>query len=417
MGQRRKNTKDILARINFPLYTVQMLTTRYVIVGGGGGTSKTGVANGFEIFELSHDGTKFIAEEVTRHETGGNVVMYSTAYSDNKRSYVVAGQESHCQLYNVNSMLVTEDDVENIGNNVSDSRQRKSNSNEKTDKNKNVNKRLQFVMSPGDSIQTDFDGSEPLSRVARISHNGKLLATGGTDGVIRLWKFPSLQPLTKLKAHLKEIDDIDFSQYGNYLATVAKDGLAILWDCVKGKEHSRVSWKQPEGSKYIYKRCRFGRIEGEEKSALYTLTNPTGLARKQKSYLQQWLPDTGALRRIAEFDESICALAVRDDGRFVAVGTMFSGSVSIYASFSLQRILNVSGAHSMFVTGLEFLPVHNENRTVSSVVECAVLSISVDNHVCIHTLPYRRTMPVWVGIFILLITLFITFMLCSYVGL
>lgn len=45
----------------------------------------------------------------------------------------------------------------------------------------------------------------------------------------------------------------------------------------------------------------------------------------------------------------------------------------------------------MFVTGLEFLPVlsSNHNHTVSSVAEAAVLSISVDNHVCIHTLPYR----------------------------
>lgn len=43
----------------------------------------------------------------------------------------------------------------------------------------------------------------------------------------------------------------------------------------------------------------------------------------------------------------------------------------------------------MFVTGLEFLPV-SENHTVTSVAEAAVLSISVDNHVCIHTLPYRR---------------------------
>lgn len=82
---------------------------------------------------------------------------------------------------------------------------------------------------------------------------------------------------------------------------------------------------------------RFGVVEGEDKkSALYMLANPTGLAKKQKSYLQQWLPDEGVLKKSAEFDESLAALAVRDDGRFVAVGTMFSGSVMIYIAFSLQ---------------------------------------------------------------------------------
>lgn len=66
------------------------------------------------------------------------------------------------------------------------------------------------------------------------------------------------------------------------------------------------------------------------------LANPTGLAKKQNSYLQRWLPSEGALEKVAVVNESLSALAVRDDGRFVAVGTMFSGSVSIYIAFSLQ---------------------------------------------------------------------------------
>ncbi|KAJ8920983.1 hypothetical protein NQ315_015778 [Exocentrus adspersus] len=383
MAPIRKNIDDILARVNFPLYTVQMVTNRHVIVGGGGGTSKTGVANGFEIFELSHDGRRFVAEEVTRHETGGNVVMNCSVFSDNKHSYLVAGQESHCQLYNVNSVLVREEEeIESIGNHNSEVQQRKPKIKEKTDNNRNVKKRLKFSVTPSDSVQTDFTGPEPLSRVARISHNGKLLATGGTDGNVRLWKFPSLQPLKVLKAHRKEIDDIDFSQYGNYIITVAKDGDAILWDCVRGNEDKRLTWKQPEGSKYLYKRCRFGIIEGQEnKSALYMLANPTGLAKKQKAYVQKWLPEEGILQKFAELDESLSALAVRDDGRFVAVGTMFGGSVLLYAAFSLQCVLNIPGAHSMFVTGLEFLPAstEKENHTVCSVAEAAVLSISVDN--------------------------------------
>lgn len=57
---------------------------------------------------------------------------------------------------------------------------------------------------------------------------------------------------------------------------------------------------------------------------------------EQKGVLQQWDADRGKLTRIVEAQESLSALAVRDDGRFVAVGTMFTGSVSIYVAFSLQ---------------------------------------------------------------------------------
>lgn len=43
----------------------------------------------------------------------------------------------------------------------------------------------------------------------------------------------------------------------------------------------------------------------------------------------------------------------------------------------------------MFVTGLEFLPVIASDHTVTSIAEAAVVSISVDNQVYIHSLPYR----------------------------
>ena len=47
MAPSRKNKEGLLARVNFPLYTLQMLTSRHVLVAGGGGSSNTGVANGF----------------------------------------------------------------------------------------------------------------------------------------------------------------------------------------------------------------------------------------------------------------------------------------------------------------------------------------------------------------------------------
>lgn len=99
----------------------------------------------------------------------------------------------------------------------------------------------------------------------------------------------------------------------------------------------------------------------------------------------------GTLSNSVVIDESLASLAVRDDGRFVAVGTMFTGSVSIYIAFSLQRVLHIPAAHSMFVTGLEFLPLNNrDGPPISSDTEAAVVSISVDNKVCIHSLSYRR---------------------------
>lgn len=52
---------------------------------------------------------------------------------------------------------------------------------------------------------------EPLQRVVRIGRSGKLMATGGTDGHVRLWQFPSLKQAVDISAHSREIDDLDIS--------------------------------------------------------------------------------------------------------------------------------------------------------------------------------------------------------------
>jgi len=71
-------------------------------------------------------------------------------------------------------------------------------------------------------------------------------------------------------------------------------------------------------------------------SSLFTLANPSSRGGRQKSFLQLWDPADGTLRRSHAFNESLAALAVRDDGLFVAVGSMFTGTVSVHIAFSLQ---------------------------------------------------------------------------------
>ncbi|XP_034244081.1 prolactin regulatory element-binding protein [Thrips palmi] len=434
MAPTRRNNDGLLARVNFPLYTLQMVTSRHILVGGGGGSSKTGVANGFEIFEISHNGETFVAEEVVRHETGPTVVMNSATHNNGKHTYLVAGQESHCQLYNVKMSVGTEKrgsvsntDITNEGSGARQRKKRnstsdasKNSSEQKTQSNGTIKtqKRLNFEIKPSDSIQTDFSAEEPLQRVVRISRNGQIMVTGGTDGFIRVWQFPSMNKILNIKAHSKEIDDLDICPDSASIASISKDGTCCLWNAQNGKKTSTLTWEIPANSKYLYKRCRYGiRGNGTDIDSLFTLANPVGQAGSLKSYLQLWEPASGKLRKSYPFDESLAALAVRDDGMFVAVGTMFSGSVSIHVAFSLQRIMSVRNAHGMFVTGLEFLPTSLDGPAVTCPYEAAVVSISVDNRVCIHQVPFRHSMPVWLVLVLMVLLLCASFTVCSYVGL
>lgn len=59
--------------------------------------------------------------------------------------------------------------------------------------------------------------------MVRISLDGRLMATAGVDGHVRLWTFPQMKPARDIAAHSKEVDDVDFSvdckQVGNLLFT------------------------------------------------------------------------------------------------------------------------------------------------------------------------------------------------------
>lgn len=124
---------------------------------------------------MSHNGAHFIAEEVTRHETGPSVVMNCASYNSGKKTWIVAGQESHCQLYSVNSKVVTLENGELIkgqatvttnkdglrhrrnSEKVEEVQPQKERIQEMKDDNSNMkSKKLQLILKPADSVQTAF---------------------------------------------------------------------------------------------------------------------------------------------------------------------------------------------------------------------------------------------------------------------
>lgn len=271
------------------------------------------------------------------------------------KSTLLVGQESHCQLYNIYPKVINEDEAnsENTSNTRRPSnsvenngvRRRKQSSSgieEITNTNgtkikKDKQKIIKFVINASDSVQTDFLPSEPLQRVVRICLNGKFMATGGTDGHLRLWSFPKMVLMSDIPAHTKEIDDIDFSPDCKFLTSVSKDSKCIIWDIVSSKNKMNLTWKTPNNTKFLFKRCRYGTVEGDvNKYKLFTISNPLGRVGKQYGVLQSWNCESGQLIHTVNTDDNLSSLAVRDDGRFVAIGTMSEGHVSVYIAFSLQ---------------------------------------------------------------------------------
>jgi WD40 repeat protein len=74
------------------------------------------------------------------------------------------------------------------------------------------------------------DGHRSSINAIAFSPDGTILASGGTDGTIKLWSLQSFQLLHSLeKGHTGRINSISFSPSGRFLVTGGSDGLVNLW--------------------------------------------------------------------------------------------------------------------------------------------------------------------------------------------
>ncbi len=67
-----------------------------------------------------------------------------------------------------------------------------------------------------------------------ISAGGRLLATGGSDDVVRIWRSDG-RPLQVLRGHVGPITAIAFSARGTLIATASTDGVARVWRVGSGQ--------------------------------------------------------------------------------------------------------------------------------------------------------------------------------------
>lgn len=79
-----------------------------------------------------------------------------------------------------------------------------------------------------------------------VSPDGKLIASGGADGAIKLWETDSGRELVALERHTDVICGLSFSPDGARLASASDDGTVKVWDTASGSELATLQGHEDE---------------------------------------------------------------------------------------------------------------------------------------------------------------------------
>ena len=79
-------------------------------------------------------------------------------------------------------------------------------------------------------------GQSTVVRKLKVSADGKLLAIGGDDGIIRVVSLDTFEVIQTIQAHNGRISDIDFAPDSQTLLTAGRDGFLRFWDARSGQK-------------------------------------------------------------------------------------------------------------------------------------------------------------------------------------
>jgi prolactin regulatory element-binding protein len=361
-------------------------------VGGGGGKSKTGVPNALDIFRLTYGSGECVAVPVHHHDMETGVVMNSATHPK-RGNHLAVGVGGDCCALELVKKAETPKKESNKAK-----RRKKSKSD---DEGSTTNSGQSHSVMVQSRAQTDFS-DECYQKVVSFTCDGGRVVTGGSDGVVRVWEYPTLEKVCEFKGHENEIETLSCHPSKQQVTSMCRDGQAMVWDLTnQDREHS-FNWspgKQTRNTKPTHRfraSCFSPEVGDRDPSCLFTITIPIDRHKEKRCYLVKW--DAGAWivdEETRTGTELLSALAIDDSGRYVGVGTI-NGGILIYSS-DMKLLSRVSGVHTVFVTGLAFLPLTTKpavtssgGKPVSKPGKLVLISVSADR-TCSVTFVRRKS--------------------------
>ncbi|MEG4863416.1 MULTISPECIES: NACHT domain-containing protein [unclassified Microcoleus] len=199
-----------------------------------------------------------------------------------------------------------------------------------------------------------------------FSPDGKLLATGDTDGIVRLWEASSCREILTCKGHTNVVESVAFSPDGKILASGSYENIIKLWD-VKTGECLKV-------------------LQGHTGSVMSVTFNPDGNILASGSFdgaIRLWDIHTGECCKILQdHTKVVFSVAFHPAGEMLASG---SGDTTVRLwNVSTGECLKILYGHTKNVFSVAFHPAGEILASGSS--EKTVKLWDISSGECLKTL-------------------------------
>ncbi|KAJ3883143.1 WD40 repeat-like protein [Lentinula edodes] len=378
----------------FPVYSSAFLSQNELVVGGGGGATKSGIKNKLKLFKVGKDRS---AEQLDELELAiGEDAPMSMATDG---TTVVCGVNSAPELLekgeNENCRVFKVDDG-----------------------------KLSFLRTQGTlSVKPD---DLDYQKVTVLSPDGYLLAVAGPND-LSLLLYPSLMPAAQSLKVDKEIYDATFTKSTLIVATTAELRVYTLPETKsaspskpnkKGKQKVSTSLPSlvcerviaipsslggPSGSSF-----RAAKIHPTLGTILYTVANTIpnrsrGKSTARQAHVLKWNTENWSVEKTRKVgDRGITCFSVSPDGNLLGYGSS-DLSVGLLDAATLNPVSTILKAHEFPPTTLAF-------NTDSSVL----VSGSADNSIRVINLPDQVRGSNWGFFMLIILTLIVLLLAYTY---
>ncbi|KAE8784004.1 SEC12-like protein 2 [Hordeum vulgare] len=183
-----------------------------------------------------------------------------------------------------------------------------------------------------------------LQLALSFSGEGSVLATGGEDGHLRVFKWPGMETVIEEPGSKSSVKDLSFSSDEKFLVVNRSSGPSRVWDLKSSEAVANLPREEGE----IFGFCRFSTKSNN--SQILFVTAMQGVHGKIISW------NTTSWTRIGSKKvtrDAISAFSVSPDGTLLAIGTI-EGSISVLGSRDMRVVVTVKKAHLGIVTTLAF---------------------------------------------------------------